>query len=83
MAYETLSALPAPVRHVLPRPAQKIFLETFNSAWENYGHVDERAFRVAWSAVKRQYAKDPATGKWKSKAHSRADKTRRRSTKRH
>ena len=83
MAYKTLSALPAPVRHVLPRPAQEIFLETFNRAWENYGHDDGRAFRVAWAAVKRTYVKDPATGKWKSQARSRAGKTRRRSTARH
>ncbi len=67
MAYKNLSDLPAPVRHVLPKHAQEIFLETFNSAWENYGHDEERAFRIAWAAVKREYVKDTRTGKWKRK----------------
>ncbi len=67
MAYKNLSDLPAPVRHVLPKHAQEIFLETFNSAWENYGHDEERAFRIAWAAVKREYVKDTRTSKWKRK----------------
>ncbi len=70
MAYETLNELPQPVRHVLPKHAQEIFLESFNSAWENYDHNEERAFRVAWSAVKRAYKKDKQTGMWKPKSHS-------------
>ncbi len=70
MAYETLNELPAPVRHVLPKHAQEIFLESFNSAWENYDHSEERAFRVAWAAVKRVYEKDKSTGMWKPKSHS-------------
>ncbi len=67
MAYKSLSDLPKPVRHVLPKRAQEIFLEAFNSAWENYGHEEERAFRIAWTAVKRKYKKDERSGKWKVK----------------
>jgi cation transport regulator len=70
MAYDTLKELPQPVRHVLPIRAQEIFLESFNSAWENYDHNEERAFRVAWAAVKRAYEKDVKTGLWKPKSHS-------------
>lgn len=67
MAYPSLGDLPAPVRRVLPKHAQEIFLEAFNSAWENYGHDEGRAFRIAWTAVKREYTKDTRTGKWKRK----------------
>lgn len=67
MAYETLSDLPANVTNVLPKRAQEIFRAAFNSAWEEYGQNEERAFRVAWAAVKREYEKDKQSGKWKRK----------------
>ncbi|MBI2811232.1 MAG: ChaB family protein, partial [Candidatus Melainabacteria bacterium] len=42
----------------------EIFKEAFNSAYEQYeSDVDEvRAFKIAWSAVKRTYEKKG--GKW-------------------
>jgi cation transport regulator len=49
--------LPPGVRNHLPEHAQEIFLAAFNNAWDEYGGDEERAFRVAWSAVKRQYRK--------------------------
>jgi cation transport regulator len=58
----TNAELPASVRRHLPEPAQDIYREAFNSAWERYGDVEpdrleEIAHRVAWSAVKRRYRK--------------------------
>ena len=59
--------LPASVRDHLPAHAQAIFRAAFNSAWDEYGHDEERAFRVAWAAVKHEYEKDDATGQWTAK----------------
>jgi cation transport regulator len=39
----------------------------FNSAWDEYGHDEPRAFRVAWGAVERDYEKDEQTGRWTKK----------------
>lgn len=64
MPYETAGDLPEAVRHVLPEHAQEIFLAAFNNAWEQYGHNEERAYAVAWAAVKQQYTKNEDTGKW-------------------
>lgn len=60
----------------MPEHAQEIYLEAFNSAWEQYDEPEERrgtssreetAHRVAWAAVKRSYQKDDESGKWKEK----------------
>ena len=67
MAYDTLTDLPKNVTNVLPKRAQEIFRAAFNAAWEEYGQDEERAFRVAWAAVKREYEKDKDSGKWKRK----------------
>ena len=56
MPYATLDDLPPAVRH-LPVHAQEIFRAVFNNAWDEYGGDEERAFRVAWAAVKRRYRK--------------------------
>jgi cation transport regulator len=55
MPYERNEDLPASVRNHLPEEAQDIFRMTFNHAFPRYGEV--AAFRIAWSAVKRRYAK--------------------------
>jgi cation transport regulator len=60
MPYETLSALPESVRAHLPRHAQEIYREAFNSAWDQYAERDDResvAHKVAWAAVKQTYEK--------------------------
>lgn len=66
MPYKSASDLPQNVRGVLPEHAQHIFLEAFNSAYEQYDTPQERrgdadreetARRVAWAAVKQRYAK--------------------------
>ena len=63
MPYEHRSDLPQSVRDHLPPHAQGIYKEAFNSAWEQYGHDEPRAHRIAWGAVERMYHKD-ASGKW-------------------
>lgn len=65
MPYEKLSELPDQVKDNLPKHAQEIFLEAFNSAEEQYDNED-RAFATAWSAVKQKYEKDDS-GKWVKK----------------
>lgn len=67
MPYEKLSSLPENVRSVLPEHAQEIYQAAFNNAWEQYGHDEERAHKVAWTAVKNVYEKNERTGKWKIK----------------
>lgn len=64
MPYQTVNELPGTVREHLPRHAQEIYREAFNHAWEEYGHDEARAHRVAWGAVKRVYEKDESTGGW-------------------
>ena len=62
MPYQNRADLPESVRDNLPAHAQDIFKEAFNSAWEEYGQDEPRAFRVAWGAVEKKYHKD-ASGK--------------------
>jgi cation transport regulator len=67
LSYQRLTDLPKGVRGNLPKHAQEIFRAAFNNAWEEYDHDEERAYRVAWAAVKEKYKKDEKTGKWKAK----------------
>jgi len=66
MPYDTLDDLPKSVKNNLPKHAQKIYLEAFNRAWEDYKNPEDRrgnasreeiAYRVAWTAVKKKYEK--------------------------
>jgi cation transport regulator len=77
MPYRTVQDLPLNLRELLPEHAQEIFLKSFNNAWEEYQNTttrpaetsqEELAFRVAWNAVKKKYAKNKRTGKWELKA---------------
>jgi cation transport regulator len=63
MPYDTKTDLPDSVRDNLPAHAQDIYKEAFNSAWDEYGHEEERAHRVAWGAVKKDYHKND-DGEW-------------------
>lgn len=76
MPYKSKSELPESVKNVLPSHAQEIYMEAYNSAWDQYDRPEERcgdssreetAHRVAWAAVKNKYEKDEETGKWKEK----------------
>ncbi|GIT97624.1 ChaB family protein [Sulfurovum sp. TSL1] len=74
MPYDTLDALPDSVKENLPKHAQEIYKEAFNSAWDEYADPQERygdasreetAHKVAWAAVKHSYEKKD--GKWVEK----------------
>lgn len=65
MPYQELKELPEGVRDHLPKHAQEIFRAAFNSAEDEY-HEEERAFRVAWAAVKDKYEKGD-DGDWHAK----------------
>jgi cation transport regulator len=66
MPYSSLSDLPDNVTNVLPKHAQEIFKEAFNSAYDEYKDPADRrddesrentARKVAWKAVKQKYEK--------------------------
>lgn len=65
MPYQHLEDLPDLVKDNLPKHGQEIFQAAFNSAEEQY-QEEERAFRVAWSVVKRVYEKGD-DDKWHKK----------------
>jgi cation transport regulator len=50
MPYKQITQLPDSVKNNLPKHAQEIYKEAFNSAEDQYGE-ESRAHRVAWSAV--------------------------------
>jgi cation transport regulator len=72
--YQDLSELPENVTGNLPVHAQRIYLEAYNSAWDQYADPAKRrdpdrsreatAHAVAWSAVESQYSKDQ-NGHWR------------------
>ena len=75
MPYPSLDDLPETVQENLPRHAQEIYQEAFNSAWDEYRDADKRrgdasreetAHKVAWSAVKEKYQKGD-DGDWHAK----------------
>jgi cation transport regulator len=75
MPYKTVSELPESVREHVPKHAQEIYKEAFNSAWDEYADSDERrgdesreevAHKVAWAAVKKKYDKG-SDGDWHAK----------------
>lgn len=68
MPYDKISELPDSVKSNLPKHAQEIYKEAFNSAWKEYDQDDDRAHRVAWSAVKKEYKKNEDAGKWVRKS---------------
>lgn len=76
MPYERIEELPKNVRGNLPKKAQVIFKEAYNSAWENYRDPEKRkgdasreevSQKVAWNAVKTKYRKNEK-GEWVEKA---------------
>lgn len=74
MPYKSTQQLPDSVTDHLPRHAQEIYKEAFNSAWDDYKNASDRrgdasreevAHKVAWSAVKEKYEKK--NGDWQHK----------------
>jgi len=75
MPYNSINDLPENVTNVLPKHAQEIFKEAFNSAYDEYKDAADRrgddsrenvARKVAWNAVKQKYQKG-ADDKWHTK----------------
>ena len=73
--YRSPEELPSNVRENLPKHAQEIYMKAFNNAWNQYKEPERRrggaatsreetAHKVAWSAVQKEYMKDPKTGEW-------------------
>ena len=65
MPYGKITELPKGVRNNLPKHAQEIYKEAFNSAEEQYDE-ESRAHRVAWGAVEQKYEKNQ-NGNWVKK----------------
>jgi cation transport regulator len=63
--YKQITQLPDNVKNNLPKHAQEIYKEAFNSAEDQYREED-RAHRVAWSAVENKYEKNEK-GNWVKK----------------
>jgi cation transport regulator len=76
MPYVTNADISYKISHNLPEHAQTIFRKAFNNAWKQYDGNEEIAFKVAWTAVKKEYKKDE-TGKWVPKSK---DPIKKRST---
>jgi cation transport regulator len=66
MPYSSTTELPYSVKNVLPKHAQDIYKEAFNSAYDEYAKSSDRrgddsreevAHKVAWAAVKKKYEK--------------------------
>jgi cation transport regulator len=82
MPYRSNKDLPPSVSSHLPQKAQDIYREAFNSAYTMYGKspqkkrggpqedLDKVAAKIAWSAVKKEYAK--ADGEWERKGSSKS-----------
>lgn len=75
MPYDKISDLPDNVRDNVPKHGQEIYMEAYNSAWDQYKDPDDRrgdasreetAHKVAWAAVKNDYKKGD-DGKWHRK----------------
>lgn len=75
MPYDSITELPDNVRDNVPRHAQEIYKEAFNSAWDQYEDPEDRrgdsgreetAHQVAWNAVKQKYEKGD-DGDWHRK----------------
>lgn len=73
MPYASINELPESVMNVLPKHAQEIYKEAFNSAYQQYDKPEERrddasreetAHRVAWSAVKKAGYEKGDDDKW-------------------
>lgn len=76
MPYDTRSELPDQVKDHLPKHAQDVYKEAYNSAYDEYKDPDDRkkggsreeaAHRVAWSAVKKAGYEKGDDGDWHKK----------------
>lgn len=75
MPYDRNTELPDAVKDHLPKHAQDIYREAYNSAWDQYKDAEDRrgdasreevSHKVAWNAVKEKYEKG-SDGDWHRK----------------
>ncbi|MGL6160904.1 ChaB family protein [Microbulbifer sp.] len=69
MPYRSVNELPKNVKNPLPKHAQEIYKEAFNSAEKQHkdkSDTEERAAKIAWNAVKEKYEKGD-DDKWHKK----------------
>ncbi|WP_308367103.1 MULTISPECIES: ChaB family protein [unclassified Microbulbifer] len=69
MPYRSVNELPKNVKNPLPKHAQEIYKEAFNSAEQQHkdkSDTEERAAKIAWNAVKEKYEKGD-DDKWHKK----------------
>ena len=72
MPYPTLDSLPDGVKNSLPKDAQEIWRNAFNSGLEQVKGDEEKANKIAWGAVKNAGWSKDAEGNWK-KSSARSD----------
>ena len=65
LPYKQISQLPDGVKNNLPKGAQEIYKEAYDSAADQYDE-ESRAHRVAWSTVEQKYEKNE-NGNWVQK----------------
>ena len=63
MPYKSVDDLPDGVKNHLPLEGKRMFLKVFNAAYDEYKEED-RAFKVAWHAIKQKFKKG-ADGQWR------------------
>jgi cation transport regulator len=82
MPYDKTSELPERVKGNLPKAAQKIYMEAYNSAHEEYkdpkkrrgdASLEETAAKVAWAAVKKKFEK--SGDEWQEKKEKKSTKS--------
>lgn len=76
MPYKSVEDLPKGVKDHLPQHGKEIYLSAFNNAikeYSKYSDSEERAHKVAWSAVKKKYTKG-SDGNWHKKGESNESK---------
>ncbi|HJT16159.1 MAG TPA: ChaB family protein [Thermoanaerobaculia bacterium] len=67
MRYATIKDLPFVFQLNLPEPAQHVYKDAFNRAWEE--RRDDREARAkALAAVRERFEKDGLTGRWIARA---------------
>ena len=71
MEYQNVNDLPPTIRDVLPEGAQKLYLDAYNRAWQEYDEDaaigqsrGTLAHQQGWVAVRHEYVQDQGTGLW-------------------
>lgn len=69
MPYKNLTELPEQVLNDLPLEAQRIYVATYNMAWEQFHGLEDaarsaKADTLAWTAVSKLFEQDTETKSW-------------------